>query len=100
MTEHRHDVPNEPPGPLGAALQAALQGYLHQQLADHDLHRAVARWVARAKAEGLRAEELILRFNEMWTSLPEVQRAAPSKQKDLRERLVSECISDYYADTE
>ncbi|HEX5437020.1 MAG TPA: hypothetical protein VFW98_07670 [Gemmatimonadaceae bacterium] len=81
-----------------AALPDALERYLRQQITDSDVRRVLGRWVAQAKGEGLRAEELIVRFNLLWGSLPAVQRTPMLKRRSLRERLVSACIAAYYAD--
>jgi hypothetical protein len=93
---HHRPPPENVPGPLGTALRGALERYLRHQLGEGELHGAVRRYALRAKGEGLLAEEVILRFNELWASIPEVQRAPPRMQRELRADLISECIEDYY----
>lgn len=80
------------------ALRDALERYLHKQLRDSELQRELRFWVNETKASGLRAEEVILRFNDVWNSIPDVQRVPPTRQRRLRERLVSACIADYYGE--
>jgi len=89
--------PTEPPA---AALRIALERYMRRQLPDKELRRVLHTWVWQTKATGLRAEEVIIRFNTIWRSIPDVRRAPPVRRRLLRERLVSTCIADYYQDVD
>ena len=59
------DRPTESPA---AALRIALERYMRRQLPDKELRRVLHTWVWQTKATGLRAEEMIIRFNAIWTS--------------------------------
>ena len=89
--------PTEPPA---AALRNALERYMRRQLPDKELRRVLHTWVWQTKTTGLRAEEVIIRFNAIWGSIPEVRRTPTVKRRLLRERLVSTCIAEYYQDVD
>jgi len=91
------DRPTESPA---AALRLALERYMRRQLPDKELRHVLHTWVWQTKATGLRAEEMIIRFNAIWTSISEVRRAPRVRRRLLRERLVSTCIAEYYQDVD
>ncbi len=78
------------------ALRSALGEHLSTPSPNGNLHHALQLLVREAKAEHLKAEELILLFKRLWDSLPEVQRAERHIVRELRTRLVSLCIASYY----
>lgn len=88
------------PGPLGSGLRGALERFMRHQVGEDEVRRAVHRFTLRAKGEGLRAEELILRFNDVWASIPEIQHAPLRQQRNMRADLISMCIEDYYEESE
>ncbi|HET7565108.1 MAG TPA: hypothetical protein VFJ96_08960 [Gemmatimonadaceae bacterium] len=91
-------MPEHPIEHSSDALRDALERYLHKQLRDTELRRELRSWVDQTKATGLRAEEVIIRFNDVWNSIPELKRVPPTRQRRLRERLVSTCIAEYYGE--
>ena len=61
------------------------------------LSRALDRTVAEARERALRAEEVIVAFKELLSSLPALN--APERRLEathFRERLITECIRSYY----
>jgi hypothetical protein len=79
------------------ALRNALA--THRQASDpcHGLRPIAQRLTQHAKANGMRAEHVIVLVKRLWEAVPEGRRLEPASGKALRERLISMCIDDYYA---
>ena len=82
-----------------AELRAALvRQPAAGRTANPELHAALGRMAADARAQGVRAEQLVVAFKAVWHALPVVLEAA-DRHGDARrlEQLVMLCIREYYA---
>jgi hypothetical protein len=101
-------APNEPTGdgsprPISAALVAtlaALRDAIALQLPEASRNRdtpALLRQVVRqARADDLRAEQVVVAFSDAWESLPGSGHAMESMRAEIRGRVVSALITAYY----
>jgi hypothetical protein len=103
--------PNHPGGASGArrprsaaltATLAELRNEVVQHLIDAsrdghmpDLIHQVAR---QARADGLRAEQVVIALGEVWDDLPGANHAAASARDRIRWNVVSALITAYYND--
>ena len=77
-----------------ALMQDAARYY--GDTGDHALLRDATRALAAdAAARGLRAEELVIAFKQLWTSIPEL---SPIRRhtRPVVDELVTLCINEYY----
>lgn len=80
-----------------ALLRDSIPEFLQDSDREAEVHRGLTRLATEAKARGLRAEEMLIVFKNLWTTLPEVQPALDRTERQrLLGRLVTFCISEYY----
>lgn len=77
------------------ALARALEG---DAPPGDDLRIALRAMAHEARAQGMRAEQILLALKALWSALPQV-RGAPGRdqQSALLQRAVTLCINEYYA---
>lgn len=91
------------PRPLGEDTTAALRDAVlhlwnHPAEGDLALQTAIARTIADARQQSLRAEDVIVAFKDLLTRLPELN--VPQRRLEavrFRERLITLCIKAYYS---
>lgn len=84
------------------ALHDAMQNQLSMDTAGNvctpELTRAIRAMCVDARQHGMRAEEVIVLFKSMWTSLPVANaQLVGARRTELLERAVALCIRSYYS---
>lgn len=79
------------------ALRAALARYVGDGHDSDELRGALRRAAEEAREKGIRPEHLLIALKEIWSSLPELQRAARRQgHQQLLHRLIAHCLDEYY----
>ena len=100
MMMARNSVPDGPK--LAEASVVALRSALQECLShsgDAARLQAVLRNIAtEARSKQMRAEQLLIALKDVWYSLPQLQRAPEGdEQNRMLQRIVTQCIREYYA---
>lgn len=91
-------VPGLSPAVL-RALRGALEDRPGAPPSDGELRRAMRLVCDDARHRGLRAEQLIITFKQVWATLPEVRKVPRgAEREEMLARLVSMCINEFYAE--
>ena len=99
--ESRDRPPHRPlPEETLAALRAAvLRHWNNPAEGEADLRDALNRVAAEAHERGMRAEELIVAFKQLWEDMPELHgHGSRADEVRFRERLITMSIKAYYKD--
>jgi hypothetical protein len=99
--ESRDRPPHRPlPEETLAALRASvLRHWNNPADGDADLREALNRVAAEAHERGMRAEELIVAFKQLWEDMPELHgHGSRADEVRFRERLITMSIKAYYND--
>jgi hypothetical protein len=101
--------PNHPSGgtrahqPLSTSLRATLSDLsdeISQHLADANLDGHMPQFIHRvarqARIDGLRAEQVVVAFGNVWDNLPGAGHARESRRDEIRWSVVSALITAYY----
>jgi hypothetical protein len=90
---------------LSTALRTTLSDLrdeitLHLTNANLDGHvpHLIHRVADQARADGLRAEQVVIAFGQLWDNLPGAGHAAASRRDEIRWNVVSALITAYYND--
>ena len=102
--ERRRGTKTRPPwSPDFAAALTSLRDQVAQHLADPnlgiDLLPLVNRLVSQARADGLRAEHVVVAFHAILDTLPEGHQDSRSQREEIRTSVVTSLVTAYY-DTE
>ena len=89
--------------PLSAALAATLdelRAEVAQHIADPKqdgrIPHLIYRIAQQARADGLRAEQVVIALGEVWHNFPSTTWAAPSRRDEVRWAVVSALITAFY----
>lgn len=105
MEHHGHSTTGSPALSSSDATVRALQDAMQRQLSmdstsnvcTPELTHAIRAMCVNARQRGLRAEEVIILFKSMWTSLPVANaQLIGQRRTELLERAVALCIKSYY----
>lgn len=78
---------------LGSALTSALDG----SSSPEELRNAVRLVCVHAHSDEIPAEQLLVRFKNVWSSLPQVRSLPLGRQEnELMTRVVTLCIEEFY----
>lgn len=78
-------------------LRAALLDVVEGKATWSELRLPVRRLCVFAHAEDMRAEELLVRFKEVWASLPPLAELPRGRQRnDLMAQVATMCIEEFY----
>lgn len=78
-------------------LRTALLDVVEGKAMWADLRGPVRRLCVFAHSEDLRAEELLVRFKEVWSSLPPLAELPRGRQRnDLMAKVATMCIEEFY----
>src|SRR5215212_5129512 len=78
------------------ALRAAVASSLHVEPPRAEVGPAVRRLVHEARADGYRAEEVVVLVKHLCESVPGWRRAQLTMGREFGEQVVAGCIADYY----
>lgn len=79
------------------ALRTALLDVVTGQATSADLRGPVRRLCIFAHAQDMRAEELLVRFKQVWSSLPPLAELPRGRQRnDLMAQVATMCIEEFY----
>jgi hypothetical protein len=82
-----------------SAIRTALQAHLRGAGGDTSMHRALSIVCRETRGAGVRVEQLIIAVKQAWWSIPETREVADTDESQRAlDRIVSACISEYYAD--
>ena len=97
-------IARTPVSSLSESLIRELQSALAEQLrkpdrASPELHALLTRIAREAREKGIRPEQLLVIFKQVWNSLAEsVRPRAADEFERKRQELVTVCIKAYYAE--
>ena len=78
-------------------LRTALLDVVTGKATSADLRGPVRRLCIFAHAQDMRAEELLVRFKEVWSSLPPLAELPRGRQRnDLMAQVATMCIEEFY----
>lgn len=78
-------------------LRAALLDVVEGKATWDDLRGPVRRLCVFAHSEDMKAEELLVRFKQVWSSLPPLAELPRGRQRnDLMAKVATMCIEEYY----
>lgn len=78
-------------------LRAALLEVVDGKISRDDLRAPVRRLCVVAHSEEMPAEQLLIRFKEIWAGLPQLAGLPRGRQRnDLMAQLATMCIEEYY----
>ena len=78
-------------------LRTALLDVVEGKAAWSDLRAPIRRLCVFAHSEDMRAEELLIRFKEVWASLPPLAELPRGRQRnDLMAQVATMCIEEFY----
>lgn len=78
-------------------LRTALLDVVEGKATWADLRGPVRRLCVFAHSEDMKAEELLVRFKEVWSSLPPLAELPRGRQRnDLMAKVATMCIEEYY----
>lgn len=81
-----------------ASLEQALAGFLRNPDEPSRLDNALRTLTAEARDKHVHAEQLLVVLKEVWYGLPQVREApAGDAQNTLLQRVVTQCIRQYYS---
>ncbi len=81
------------------AVRSALVFYVDEPSRRERLRETLHAMAAEARANAMRAEQLLVVLKDIWYSLPSVRRIAdPAEQVRLLQRVVTMCIKEYYSE--
>jgi hypothetical protein len=97
-------ISRTPVNSLSESLMKELQSALTEQMRkpDHaapELHSLLTRVAREAREKGIRPEQLLVSFKQVWNSLTDSMHARSADQYErIRQDLVTACIKAYYAE--
>lgn len=81
-----------------AALEQALAGFLSNPADTSKLDGALRSLTTEAREKQVHAEQLLVVLKDVWYGLPQVREApAGDAQNNLLQRVVTQCIRQYYS---
>ncbi len=79
-------------------LRSALIAVVDGRASSSNVRPALRQLCVCARAEDLKAEQLLVRFKELWSSLPSLAGLPRGRQRnDLMARVTTMCIEEFYA---
>jgi hypothetical protein len=89
------------PAPLGELTRGVLLRVLRDPKrtfeADREVRAAMRQLCEAARADGLRAEQLLIALKEVWRTLPATRRSPLDEERETFARVVTLCIQEYYS---
>ena len=80
-----------------ASLRQALAGFLTNPSDTSGLDTSLHALTAEARQKNVHAEQLLIVLKELWFGLPQVREApAGNAQNTLLQRVITQCIRQYY----
>lgn len=79
------------------ALREILLEVVDGRASSSDLRAPIRQLCVLAQSEDIRAEQLLVRFKELWANLPPLAGLPRGRQKnELMARIATMCIEEYY----
>ena len=81
---------------LNTALRKSLRVEREPRTLDEEVRAILTEICSHSRKIGFHAEHLIVLAKKAWGDLPETIRQEPERRQEVLERVISECITEYY----